>query len=452
MLLYQKLKFLINQVITMKIGVIILLVCIFSCNNRLPTTPYQIAIEPFQINELAGIQSFAYGQHEGKWLIIGGRKDGLHRRQPWATFDAAGQNIQLTVVDPVAGQTWTAPLTTLPVPIQEQLSSTNMEFHQEGEYLYIIGGYGYSKTADDYVTYPYLTAVKVPDVIGAIIGGSAFNTFFRQISDEQFAVTGGYLNKIYHTYYLTGGQRFDGRYNPMGRPSYTQVYTNSIRKFKILDDGTKLNIRHLASLTDTVNLHRRDFNVIPQIMPDGQEGLTAFSGVFQVNADLPYLNCVNIDSSGYSVSKDFSQYYNQYHCAHIPLYSARDKEMHNLFFGGISQYADSAGIRIQNNNVPFVKTIARVTRDRNGKMTEYKLPVEMPSFLGAGSEFIPVINLPKYENEVIKLDDIQPDSTLIGYIFGGINSTKSEIFCRNNGTQSTANRVIFKFYLIKNHE
>ena len=435
----------------MKLGLILLLVFAFSCNNRLKTAPFQLAIEPFQIHGLAGMQSFACGQHDGKWLLLGGRTDGLHRRQPWATFDAAGQNIQLSVVDPVAGQTWTAPLTSLPTTIQEQLSSTNMEFHQEGDYLYIIGGYGYSKTADDHVTYPYLTAVKVPDVIKAIVQGDTLRTGFRQIKDEQFAVTGGYLNKIYHTWYLTGGQRFDGRYNPMGHPSYVQSYTNSIRKFKLIDNGAEISVIHLPGITDTTNLHRRDYNVIPQILPCGQEGLTAFSGVFQQNADLPFLNCVIIDSLGYSVNNDFAQYYNQYHCAHVPLYSARDKEMHNLFFGGISQYADSAGIRIQNNNVPFVKTIARVTRYRNGKMTEYKMPIELPSFLGASSEFIPVRNLPKYDNEVIKLDDIQRDSTLIGYIFGGINSTESEIFWSNNGTQSTANSVIFKIYLIKNH-
>ncbi len=433
----------------MKFGVIILLFFVFSCNNRIQTTPFQIAIEPFQINGLAGIQSFAYGQHEGKWLIIGGRSDGLHRRQPWATFDAAGQNNQLVVVDPKLGQSWSAPLSSLPVSMQEQLSSTNMEFHQSGDYLYIIGGYGYSHSSSDHITYPYLTALKVSDVIGAIISGSAFNTFFRQISDEQFAVTGGYLNKIYNTYYLTGGQRFDGRYNPMGHPSYTQEYTNSIRKFKVLDDGTNLNITQLASITDTANLHRRDFNVIPQVMPDGQEGLTAFSGVFQVNADLPYLNCVNIDSSGYHVNNDFKQYYNQYHCAHIPLFSKASNEMHNIFFGGIAQYYDSAGVLVRNHNVPFVKTIANVTSDRSGKMTEYKLPVEMPAFLGAGSEFIPVTNLPKYENEVIKLDELKKGSTLIGYIFGGIRSTEPEIFWTNDGSQSSPSMDIFKIYLIK---
>jgi hypothetical protein len=126
--------------------------------------------------------------------------------------------------------------------------------------------------------------------------------------------------------------------------------------------------------------------------------------------------------------------------------------MTNLFFGGIAQYSDSTGIRVKNDNVPFVKTIARVTRDGNGKMIEDKLPIEMPAFSGAGAEFIPVSNLPKYVNDVIKLDDIQRDSTLIGYIFGGINSTESEIFWSNEGTQSTASSAIFMVYLIRNHK
>lgn len=417
--------------------------------SKAQPAPFQIRIDPINIQELGGLQSFAYGHHGGKWLIIGGRLDGLHRRQPWATFDEEGQNIQLTIVDPVSLQKWTAPLSSLPASIQEQLSSTNMEFHQDGDYLYIIGGYGYSKTEDDHITYPFLTAVKVPEVIHAIVNKTSFTGYFRQIKDKQFAVTGGYLNKIYKTYYLTGGQRFDGRYNPMNHPTFTQEYTNAIRKFNIQDDGTAIKITHLTVHTDTTNLHRRDFNVVPQIMPDGQEGLTAFSGVFQVDADLPFLNCVNIDSLGYSVKNDFLQYYNQYHCAHIPLFSASANEMHNLFFGGIAQYSDSAGILVQDNNVPFVKTIARVTRDKTGKMAEYKLPVEMPAFLGAGSEFIQTENLPKYSNGVIKLDEITADTALLGYIYGGISSSARNVFWSNDGTQSSANNKIFKVYLVK---
>lgn len=419
---------------------------------RSQTSPFQILLEPLSITGLSGIQAYAFGQYNGKWLIVGGRLDGLHRRQPFASFDVAGRNDQLTVIDPLMKQMWSAPLTSLSVGLQDQLSSTNMEFIQEGDYLYLIGGYGYSYASNGHITYPNLTAIKLPEVINAIINKIPIHTFFRQIMDERFAVTGGYLNKIYNTYYLTGGQRFDGRYNPMGPdhgPGFSQVYTNAIQKFRIKEDGEKWTITHLPSVIDGVNLHRRDYNVVPQIMPNRQEGLTAFSGVFQVTIELPYLNSVNIDSAGYIVNNDFKQYYNHYHCAHIPLYSFKENKMHTVFFGGIAQYYDSAGVLIQDNNVPFVKTIARVTRDEKGVMTEYKLPVEMPALLGAGSEFIPVEKLPKYNNEVIKLDELNDDTTLLGYIYGGISSMAMNVFFSNSGTQSSATNRIFKVYVIK---
>ena len=433
----------------MKFITIFMLLFIFtSCVNG-QQQPFQVTIKPFKISGLVGIQSFAIGHSDGKWLIIGGRLDGLHRRQPWASFDKEGQNDQLIVVDPVGQKTWSVPLTSLPIPIQEQLSSTNMEFQQDGPFLYITGGYGYSNSEADHITYPYLTAIKVPEVIKSIIAGTSFTTYFRQIKDQRLAVTGGYLNKICSTYYLTGGQRFEGRYNPMNHPTFKQEYTNSIRKFNIHDNGSELSVTHVEEVTDTVNLHRRDFNVIPQIMPDGSQGLTAFSGVFQLNEDLPYLNCVNIDSSGYKVNNDFAQYYNQYQCAHIPLYSAKANEMHNMFFGGIAQYSDSAGIQVQNNDVPFVKTITRVTRNSSGKMTENKLSIEMPTFLGAGAEFIPTENLPTYGNDVIKLDELPSGSTLLGYIYGGINSSIPNIFWINDGTQSVTSSSIFKVDIVK---
>jgi hypothetical protein len=430
--------------ISILIGLTLLSITLFA-----QTSPFSIYIEPINISGLGGLQSYAFGKDNGKWLIVGGRLDGLHRRQPFAAFDVAGNNNQIIVIDPVAQQKWTASITSLSVAMQEQLSSTNMEFHQEGNFLYVIGGYGYNASSGARKTFDYLTAIDVPAVINAVIDGTSITSFFRQISDTQFAVTGGHLQKINNTFYLIGGNKFDGNYNPMGGASYTQVYTDAIRKFNLGDDGTNISITHLPGFTDAANLHRRDYNAVPQILPNGAEGITAFSGVFQLGIDLPFLNCVNIDSSNYSVNNAFQQHYNHYHCAVLPLYSAANNEMHTVFFGGIAQFYDSLGILVQDNNVPFVKTIARVTRDASGTMTEYKLPIEMPSLLGASSEFIPVNSVPQFNNQVFKLDDFTSDSTLVGYIYGGISSTDANIFFTNTGTQSSASSQIFKVYVIK---
>lgn len=431
--------------ITAFLGLIFLSLSVFS-----QTTPFNIYLEPMNISGLGGLQAFAFGQHNGKWLLVGGRLDGLHRRQPFAAFDIAGNNNQLIVIDPVTQQKWTAPIASLSVALQEQLSSTNMEFHQEENYLYIIGGYGYNTASAARKTFDNLTAIDVPAVINAVINATSFTSYFRQISDVQFAVTGGHLKKINNTFYLIGGNKFDGNYNPMGNPTYTQVYTNAIRKFNLTDDGTTVAITHLPTITDATNLHRRDYNAVPQILPNGAEGIAVFSGVFQPTVDLPFLNCVIIDSASYAVNNTFQQYYNHYHCAVLPLYSSSNNEMHNVFFGGIAQYYDSLGVLVQDNNVPFVKTIARVTRNSAGTMAEYKLPVDMPSLLGAGAEFIPIASVPQFNNEVFKLDDFTADSTLVGYIYGGISSTAANIFFTNTGTQSSASSQIFKVYVINN--
>jgi hypothetical protein len=236
----------------------------------------------------------------------------------------------------------------------------------------------------------------------------------------------------------------------VGHATFTQVYTNAIRKFTVSDDGTTLQIHHLPTITDAANLHRRDYNAVPQILPNGAEGVTVFSGVFQPTVDLPYLNSVNIDSTGHRVNDNFQQYYNHYHCAVVPLYSANQHEMHTVFFGGIAQYYESEGFLVQDNNVPFVKTIARVTRSANGQMTEYKLPLEMPDLLGAGAEFISLPQLPHYPNKVLKLDDITADTTLLGHIYGGISSSAPHIFFSNTGNESQASSQLFEVYLLKN--
>ncbi len=423
---------------------------LFSFSLYAQNTPFNIFIEPISIDGLGGLQAYSVGQHNGKWLIVGGRFDGLHRRQPFAAFDVLGNNNQLIVIDPVTLQKWTAPITSLSTALQEQLSSTNMEFCQEGDYLYIVGGYGYNAATSSKKTFDNLTAIDVPSVINAVISGTSIANYFRQISDAQFAVTGGHLQKINNTFYLIGGNKFDGNYNPMGGATYTQVYTNAIRKFNLSDNGTTITITHLTSITDATNLHRRDYNSVSQILPNGTEGITLFSGVFQPTVDLPFLNAVNIDSVGYAVNNKFQQYYNHYHCAVLPMYSASNNQMHTIFFGGIAQYYDSLGTLVQNNTVPFVKTIARVTRDSDGTMAEYKLPIEMPSFLGTSSEFIPIESVPHYKNAVFKLDDFTSDSTLVGYIFGGISSAASSIFFTNTGAQSVASNQLFKVYVLKN--
>lgn len=414
--------------------------------------PFQLVLEPLEIPGLGGLQSYAFGQSGGRWLILGGRLDGLHRRQPFASFDLVGNNTKIWVVDPEQMKSWSADISSLPSEIREPLSASNMEFYQEGDFLYCLGGYGYSTVLGDHTTYDKMTILNVPEIIKAVMLARNMRPFIRQIQDPLFQVTGGRLRKIEDAFYLLGGQKFIGRYNPMGPnhgPGFVQEYTNSIRIFSLADDGVQINVQHLKSHTDSMLLHRRDYNAESQILPNGKEGISLFSGVFQPGMDVPFLNCVTVDQNGYQAEPGFQQYYNHYHCPSMSLYSELKNEMHTVFFGGIAQYHDSAGILIADPNVPFVKTIARVTRNAKGEMAEFKLPVEMPALLGAGSEFIPVEILPHFKNGVLDLDKISGGRVLAGYIYGGIRSSAENIFFTNTGNESEASNYIYKVFLSK---
>lgn len=412
---------------------------------------YSISLEPILIDGFAGLQSFAAAQFGGKWLLIGGRTDGLHRRQPFASFSPSGNNTDIIVIDPETKRSRSFSILKLPSALNEQLQSANMQFIQRGKMLYLIGGYGYSESARDYVTYNKLSAVNLDCVISEIERNGTIAPCFRQISDPIFAVTGGQIGSIGDTYFLVGGQKFDGRYNPMGPdhgPGFSQQYSDQIRRFRINDDGKMLGVENAMTVTDKANLHRRDFNMLPQIFVNGVPGFTVFSGVFQVGANIPFTNTVDIYGDTHRVNQAFTQHLSHYHCAKVALFDAATQRMENIFFGGISQYEENAGVLTKNDDVPFTKVISKVSRDKDGRLTETKLG-EMPGFLGASSEFFVNAAVSKYENDIVKAHELKADRVLLGHVIGGIASTQKSLFFSNTGAESTASKSVFRVWLTK---
>ena len=62
--------------------------------------------------------------------------------------------------------------------------------------LYVIGGYAFSASENDHKTFNTLTAIDVPNLINAIVNGTAITPYFKQISNDVFAITGGQLAKL----------------------------------------------------------------------------------------------------------------------------------------------------------------------------------------------------------------------------------------------------------------
>jgi len=409
---------------------------------------YTVELQPYTIPGLPGIQSYAWAVHEGKWLIMGGRKDGLHARQPFNAFPQAQNNTDIYVIDIQSQQYWTASVNTLAVDLKEQLQATNMNFFQDADTLYFIGGYAYSPTVNDHITFDGLITISVSALIDDIITGSPIQGNFGIIHDSVFAVTGGRLGKIGDTLMLAGGHRFDGRYNAMGMPTYTQQYTNQVRKFTVSNAGNQPVIANYATQTDPVHLRRRDYNLLPYIFENGDYGYLISSGVFQQGIDQPFLYPVEIRESGYQPVPGFNQYLSHYHSAFASLYDSLTNEMHTLFFGGMSRYFYQNGVLTEDSLVPFTRTISRLSRDNAGVLTEYKLQPEMPVFHGASAEFIPNPELPYEHHDILRLDQITADTILIGHIFGGLYSPTLNPFTFNQTNTTTASSVIYAVKLI----
>jgi len=412
---------------------------------------FSVELVPMVIEGVPGLQSYAFAQQNGRWLVFGGRTEGIHARQGHSSFPAANNNKTMYVIDIRTKSVWSATVDSLPETLREQLQSTNMQFYQDGNRLVVTGGYAMSATQNRHMTYPYITVIDLPGTIEAITGNLSVQQHITQIEDEAFALTGGQLGKLGDTFYLVGGHRFDGRYNPHGPEhgmGFRQEYSNEIRKFRLSGSGASLSVEHLGSIRDEDHLRRRDFNLLPQVFADGTEGLTISSGVFQKDADLPFLYPVEITTDGHKPILGFNQLLSNYHSAKVSLYSRSSNQMHHVFFGGISQHYLDGGTLVKDDQVPFVKTISRLTRDSSGNWEEVALPVEMPGYAGGGAEFIPNVELSTIGSRTIDLDQLSHDGTVLGYIYGGISSPMKHAFFNYETAKTSADATIYEVKLV----
>lgn len=348
------------------------------------------------------LQSFAFAQSGGRWVLIGGRTNGFHGFGPDANFPYSSANTSIWVVDTTAKpafKTYEYKLSNLPATlsaVRDQFSSTNMQSYQDGNNLYLIGGYGITSAGTgNLVTYSMLTWVDTDRLIKGVMSGNQSDVpnaiKFSNDTTKRLQVTGGELLKLDDDFfYLVVGQVFNGPYMDCvtGKPTCQQQYTDEIRKFKIktdasgnpiIDDGggTTTSPSTYTAFNDPANLHRRDLNVTPTILADGTEGVGVYAGVFiPPDADNPDANfpwrypvylgtgvpppqhriikthpadlSVRINPNAVVpgnpaavkpfVDYTFEQRMSPYACASVLMYDPGQRAMYTTLFGGIGHF------------------------------------------------------------------------------------------------------------------
>ena len=170
-------------------SIVLLTILIVPCAAQTPP-PFTVEMTPVSIAGLPTLQSYAWGQAEEKWLLLGGRTNGLHlfvqssnqgATPPPNAFPPAYANATAWVIDPVKHHVYAEPLKSagLSPTIIAHLSSNNAQRAQKGNILYVIGGYG-SDGSGNMVTLPYLTAIQVKEAIDAIITHRPLTPYIHQ--------------------------------------------------------------------------------------------------------------------------------------------------------------------------------------------------------------------------------------------------------------------------------
>ena len=292
------------------------------------------------------------------------------------------------MVDPSTGQVWSRDWSTsgLPASVTDPLTSTAQEFLQVGDTLYVIGGYGNDSSTGQMVTFDTLTAINVPGLIQDVKSGASLANDIRQVHDFRLRVTGGDLGAIGNRFYLALGQDFEGEYSPSSPANFTQIYTDTIGSFQIVDQpGVPLGIANYSAQVDPVNFRRRDGNLHAIITPSGQPGLEYDGGVFTPgNAGTAYRNPIFIGADGVArVDFGYQQYFSQYDTPMVPLFSAATGSMQTIFLGGIGlfHYDPTTGKTTEDVNVPFVPDITAQVDSANGLIREYSIVPQPPRLL-----------------------------------------------------------------------
>lgn len=397
---------------------------------------FTIELEEVTYPEWPAIQSASVASHGGRWFLMGGRTGGLHGLFPPNTFPLEEANQEILMLDPLTGDYWSHSVYALPDSIAVPLRATNAAYVQIGNYLYIMGGYGQDTDDSSMVTFNTLIAVDLEGLEPAMESGADIQPYFRMLRDSTFYQCGGEADVLYHGgqpyVYLLGGHAFTGEYAQIGL-GFEQRYRNSLHVFAIADDGTTLEITTPLVLDDSLLFHRRDFNLAPIIdktTADG-EALMALSGVFQYDANLPWLNSFSIgpDEEGMVqvIPADFEHRFNNYTCPVMVMYDSLLQRNHLLLFGGISQFVYNPATEsiMEDLNVPFTADISVVTRtdslpDASPAYSQELLPLRFDGLYGSNAAYFPAPDFPKYGNGVLRLPEARTPM-LAGYLLGGID-------------------------------
>ena len=351
--------------------------------------------------------------------------------------------------------------TNLPVTVLQQLKSDNPEYLQDGDTLYLIGGF-YTADNVNWTTLNTISAINVPGMMNAVMTGNTNLAQFvtTNTSIPQFKVTGGQLGKIGNNFYLTFGHDCEGPYCAPATPpppTGSQTYTDSIYEFSA--DPTLASVTILNTIThpdaDNSGFRRRDYTLVP-FSVGTTPTLFALGGPFTQDPDnaLVWTNGINFTANLQTNLNFINQQANQYLSPALSMYSTSRQISYVATFSGLSNlYWGTSGL-VYDNSAPYGNILDLISSNAAGNVQEYAnlqplcsgQPVATCLYMGLTAQFIPTAENNYDSRHILQLDQLPQNSpTLVGYIYAGLLSPDRVIF--TDPTPSYATNTVYAVYL-----
>lgn len=472
---------------------------------------YSVEVDLVNKSKAPALQSFVHGVDGNNWLLFAGRTNradtvgGLHNlnaNYADKSFIPKSYNTDILVYDLEKDTTWRMPYDSLLKVLKNNycsgidsdlnvvsecqqyltdnlstiFSSSNPIVTQEGNTLYVLGGYGAEPgDTNNYMTYNQIVTINVPSMIKVVKGnsGDLLPKDWRQLiqlgKDETNTLvsTGAEMFMINGTLYLAGGHNFGSG----------QKYLDAVYPFTITENAApyKLNVNVQTAISDvadpkatesdnTSKFRRRDGPITASVFFNSTnqltEGFTFYGGVFKPGDDTlkAWNDAIYIHPDiykSYEIDSNYDQKNNSvYACSDFTAYDSINKIVHTFLLGGIGDGAMSSDSTLSSftNSGVHIKMNLASTPTSSMKVLKNVINEGRSPYYGAESVLIKSKSLAKISvddghSEVLHLNNIfTTDSVLIGHIYGGI-----EAFEKNPGTyghgKSAASNKIWKVTL-----
>lgn len=205
--------------------------------------PEAIALYP----NLENMYGYAVGQYEDYLMIFGGSI----RNDAPEVYNEDYPNLEILLIDFKRGRASAYTTGQLEGTLGEQMAATGLSYYQKGKTLYLLGGYGYSESQNQFITFPYITAIDLEQTLSALLKGENPVASFYQLCDERLAIFDGTLDYNGEEFFLIDGKHAY-KLRPFAKDAQyiEEKYNDQARTFKLDTEEGDLEIKDFQTWYD----------------------------------------------------------------------------------------------------------------------------------------------------------------------------------------------------------